>query len=166
MLVQPDQQRPQDMTSSVKLRRKNRDHLTQDADKKRNRFSGGDFLLGSPARNHMSRPYTQHQPASMQMQQHELMRKSGDWSYVSFPASSKSPPVTPKLSPKGRPLSLMQQQPISLLETKVMASIIHNESKRGQKSLEHQVSQRCNHLMMAFEAAKNLFQFVYVYSAE
>lgn len=141
MLVQPDQQRPQDTTSSVKLRRKNRD-LTADADKKRNRFSGGDFLLGSPARGHMSRPYhpQMQTPASMQMQQHELMRKSGDWSYVSFPASSKSPPVTPKLSPKGRPLSLMQQQPISLLETKVMASIIHNESKRGQKSLEHQVS--------------------------
>ena len=70
-----------------------------------------------------------------EQQPQDLMRKSGDWSYVSFP-SSKSPPVTPKLNPK-RPLSLMQhQQPISLLETKVMASIIHNETKRGQKSLE------------------------------
>ena len=67
------------------------------------------------------------------------MRKSGDWSYVSFPAS-KSPPVTPKLVPK-RPLSMLPQtshlaanlnQPISLLESKVMASIIHNEANRGQ----------------------------------
>ena len=80
------------------------------------------------------------------------MRKSGDWSYVSFP-NSKSPPLTPKMTPK-RPLSMLpqtttqhlqhqtgnlagnlnQQQPISLLESKVMASIIHNEATRSQKA--------------------------------
>ena len=37
--------------SSVKLRRKNRESLVE-AEKKRNRYSGGDFLLGSPARGH------------------------------------------------------------------------------------------------------------------
>ena len=82
----------------------------------------------------------------------EVMRKSGDWSYVSFP-NSKSPPLTPKMTPK-RPLSMLpqtsvsnfppktgnlagnlnQQQPISLLESKVMASIIHNEATRSQKA--------------------------------
>ena len=108
-----------------------------DSSKKRNRYSGGDFLVGSPARGHHVRgavPQPGHQIGGR-----EVMRKSGDWSYVGFP-SSKSPPVTPKLNTK-RPLSCMQpqQQPISLLETKVMASIIHNESKRGgqQKSLDH-----------------------------
>ena len=152
MLVQPDhhRQQPRDCpenaqqtsgvssSSSVKLRRKNRESLA-DAEKKRNRYSGGDFLLGSPARGHNLRNQPQVAPShgqqQHQQQPQEMMRKSGDWSYVSFP-SSKSPPVTPKLNPK-RPLSLMQhQQPISLLETKVMASIIHNETKRGQKSLE------------------------------
>ena len=89
----------------------------------------------------------------------EVMRKSGDWSYVSFP-NSKSPPLTPKMTPK-RPLSMLpqtsvsnfppktgnlagnlnqhlhqhqHQQPISLLESKVMASIIHNEATRSQKA--------------------------------
>ena len=92
----------------------------------------------------------------------EVMRKSGDWSYVSFP-NSKSPPLTPKMTPK-RPLSMLpqtsvstsnqqhlqqtgnlagnlnqhlhqhQHQPISLLESKVMASIIHNEATRSQKA--------------------------------
>ena len=162
MLVQPDHHRQQgqqvrdcpnpennvqqtssgavsNSSSSVKLRRKNRESLA-DAEKKRNRYSGGDFLLGSPARGHNLRNVQPPVAPSNGQQLHhqqpqEMMRKSGDWSYVSFP-SSKSPPVTPKLNPK-RPLSLMQhQQPISLLETKVMASIIHNETKRGQKSLE------------------------------
>ena len=41
--------RPQDITSSVKLRRKNRDSSAE-AIKKRNRYSGGDFRIGSPAR--------------------------------------------------------------------------------------------------------------------
>lgn len=41
--------RPQDITSSVKLRRKNRDPSAE-AIKKRNRYSGGDFRIGSPAR--------------------------------------------------------------------------------------------------------------------
>ena len=44
--------RPQDglgVTSSVKLRRKNRDSSAE-ATKKRNRYSGGDFRIGSPAR--------------------------------------------------------------------------------------------------------------------
>ena len=44
---------PQDgglnVTSSVKLRRKNRDSSAE-AIKKRNRYSGGDFRIGSPAR--------------------------------------------------------------------------------------------------------------------
>ena len=128
MLVQPDQNPP---SQSVKLRRKNRD-----LNNERNRYSGGDFLLGSPmSRGQFSRP----------PQTGEMMRKSGDWSYVGFP-TSKSPPVTPKFNPKGRPLSLMQnQQPISLLETKVMASIINNENKTksGRKSLE--VSKQKSH---------------------
>ena len=123
MLVQPDHP-----SSSVKLRRKNRHSEFADTHaevKRRNRYSGGEFLVGSP----VSRGHVQQPPASSQV---EAMRKSGDWSYVSFP-SSKSPPVTPKMTSK-RPLSLMQNhqlhhQPISLLETKVMASIIHNNSR-------------------------------------
>ena len=122
MLVQPDHP-----SSSVKLRRKNRHSEFADTHaevKRRNRYSGGEFLVGSP----VSRGHVSQQPPS----QVEAMRKSGDWSYVSFPASSKSPPVTPKMTSK-RPLSLMQNhlhhQPISLLETKVMASIIHNNSR-------------------------------------
>ena len=122
MLVQPDHP-----SSSVKLRRKNRHSEFADTHaevKRRNRYSGGEFLVGSP----VSRGHVNQQPPS----QVEAMRKSGDWSYVSFPASSKSPPVTPKMTSK-RPLSLMQNhlhhQPISLLETKVMASIIHNNSR-------------------------------------
>lgn len=47
---------------------------------------------------------------------------------MGFP-STKSPPVTPKLSQ--RPLSY-QQQPVSLLESRVLASIIHNEANRGR----------------------------------
>ena len=121
MLVQPDHP-----SSSVKLRRKNRHSEFADSNdvKRRNRYSGGEFLVGSP----VSQGHVQQPPAGGQA---EAMRKSGDWSYVSFP-SSKSPPVTPKLTSK-RPLSLMQNhhQPISLLETKVMASIIHNNSQRG-----------------------------------
>ena len=84
-----------------------------------------------------------HQP----LRGHDVMRKSGDWSYVSFP-TSKSPPLTPKMTPK-RPLSMLPQtthqlgnlagnlnhnQPISLLESKVMASIIHNEATKSQKA--------------------------------
>ena len=124
MLVQPDHP-----SSSVKLRRKNRNSEFSDAAevKRRNRYSGGEFLVGSP----VSRGHVQQPPAASAASQIEAMRKSGDWSYVSFP-SSKSPPVTPKLTSK-RPLSLMQNhhQPISLLETKVMASIIHNNQPRG-----------------------------------
>ena len=143
MLVQQSKEEASsNMSSSVKLRRKNRESAIIDAEKKRNRFSGGDFLLGSPARSAGQMPRPGGIPNSHQIlnQNAELMRKSGDWSYVSFPtagtgSSCKSPPVTPKMNTK-RPLSLMQNQPISLLETKVMASIIHNESKRGQKSLE------------------------------
>ena len=41
----------------------------------------------------------------------EVMRKSGDWSYVSFP-NSKSPPLTPKMTPK-RPLSMLPQTSVS-----------------------------------------------------
>ena len=149
MLVQPDQQSAKQSnmsnstSSSVKLRRKNRETALTEGEKKRNRFSGGDFLLGSPARHvtnfhhhHNQRPHLQN--PQMLNQNAELMRKSGDWSYVSFPNQGgiRSPPVTPKMNVK-RPLSLMQQhQPISLLETKVMASIIHNENKRGHKSVE------------------------------
>jgi len=144
---------PQDgglnVTSSVKLRRKNRDSSAE-AIKKRNRYSGGDFRIGSPARG--SQVNATQQPLRGQ----EVMRKSGDWSYVSFP-NSKSPPLTPKMTPK-RPLSMLpqtsvsnfppktgnlagnlnqhlhQHQPISLLESKVMASIIHNEATRSQKA--------------------------------
>lgn len=74
MLVQPEK-RPQDglnVTSSVKLRRKN----LESVEKKRNRYSGGDFLIGSPARGHSAQP----QPLRGQ----EVMRKSGEWFYVWF----------------------------------------------------------------------------------
>ena len=129
MLVQPDHP-----SSSVKLRRKNRSEFAENAAevKRRNRYSGGEFLVGSPvSRGHVTQP----QAASNAV---EAMRKSGDWSYVSFP-SSKSPPVTPKLTSK-RPLSLMQNhhQPISLLETKVMASIIHNNTPRGHHEVREE----------------------------
>jgi hypothetical protein len=139
MVLETEPSSQRNLSSSVKLRRKNRANL-QNGDFK-NRYSGGDFLLGQATRpqNGLGGPRAS---GLMQLQQPQPMRKSGDWSYVSFPAAasaSKSPAVTPKLGPK-RPLSLMQtasedvcQQPISLLETKVMASIIHNESKRGQR---------------------------------
>ena len=47
--------------SSVKLRRKNRESVAE-AEKKRNRYSGGDFLLGSPARGHNMRNSQAAQP--------------------------------------------------------------------------------------------------------
>ena len=80
--------------SSVKLRRKNRESLA-DAEKKRNRYSGGDFLLGSPARGHNFRgreataqpqvPASSYGGQTQPEQSQDRMRKSGDWSYVSFP---------------------------------------------------------------------------------
>ena len=113
MLVQPDHhrggggqsQQPRDCpetsvlpdkisASSVKLRRKNRESLA-DAEKKRNRYSGGDFLLGSPARGHNFRgreataqpqvPASSYGGQTQSEQSQDRMRKSGDWSYVSFP---------------------------------------------------------------------------------
>ena len=113
MLVQPDHhrggggqsQQPRDCpetsvlpdkisASSVKLRRKNRESLA-DAEKKRNRYSGGDFLLGSPARGHNFRgreataqpqvPASSYGGQTQPEQSQDRMRKSGDWSYVSFP---------------------------------------------------------------------------------
>jgi hypothetical protein len=173
MLVQPDlhqqgtriaspPRQPHDglnVTSSVKLRRRNNRSNLDLAEKKRNRYSGGDFLVGSPT----SRNHQQHeQPPN---RGHEVMRKSGDWSYVSFPSHTKSPPVTPKMTPKMRPLSLMQQQtsrltqqqqPVSLLESKVIASIIHNEANARGRHGGHKMSASAHSTPVAMQKLKGL----------
>ena len=156
--IMTHQAQPQSMTNSpssasVKLRRRNKTGGSGNSgpnglngnDKKKNRHSG-DFFYWSPSRQ--------------LQEERKNMRKSGDWSYVSFPAQMNGLPTghAPlSLTPTRRaiPEELVSpggglSQPTSLLESKVIASIIQNETSRsahGSPVRHSSPGPRCNSAM-------------------
>ena len=106
------------------------------------------------------------------------MRKSGDWSYVGFPADfgnnrggdshSSTPLKRPSpISEDPHSPSTAYRQPGSLLETKVIASIMQNETGGGSKSAQsspvkppqgfgNSHSNRCNSAMETLDRKPDL----------
>lgn len=108
------------VSTSVKLRRKNRAESDLDPSEvtRRNRHSG-DFSHWSPSRR--------------LQEERKLLRKSGDWSYLSFPTQQlttigkKAPPISPAKESGNASKSNLRTANSIVLENKVLSSLVRKE---------------------------------------